>query len=68
MKLAREAGATVIGLVPHNTAVAQLSAIPIHINLEDNQHMFTPLSSRIAHMVVIDVLAMDVAQLRGNML
>jgi len=68
VKLAREAGATVIGLVPDNTPVAQLCAIPIHINVEDNQHMFTPVSSRIAHLVVIDVLAMGVAQLRGSML
>ena len=68
VELAREAGATVIGLVPDNTPVAQLCTIPIHINVEDNQHRFTPVSSRIAHLVVIDVLAMGVAQLKGSML
>lgn len=68
VELAREAGATVIGLVPDNTPVAELCAIPIHINVEDNQHRFTPVSSRIAHLVVIDVLAMGVARLKGSML
>ena len=68
VELAREAGATVIGLVPDNTPVAELCAIPIHINVEDNQHRFTPVSSRIAHLVVIDVLAMGVARLKGSIL
>ncbi|MFT5321703.1 MAG: RpiR family carbohydrate utilization transcriptional regulator [Pseudohongiellaceae bacterium] len=68
VKLAREAGATVIGLVPDNTPVGELCAIPIHINVEENQHVFSPVSSRIAHLVVIDVLAMGVAKLRGGLL
>jgi len=68
VKLAREAGARIIGLVPNDTPVAELCGIPIHINVEDSQHMFTPVSSRIAHLVVIDVLAMGVAQLRSGML
>jgi len=68
VKLAKAAGATVIGLVPDNTPVAELCAIPIHINVEDNQNKFTPVSSRIAHLVIIDVLAMGVAQLRGSSL
>jgi RpiR family transcriptional regulator, carbohydrate utilization regulator len=68
VKLAREAGATVIGLVPANTPVAELCAIPIHINVEENQHVISPVSSRIAHLVVIDVLAMGLAKLRGGLL
>ena len=68
LKLAQEARATVIGLVPDHTPVAELCDIPIHINVEDNQNRFTPVSSRIAHLVIIDVLAMGVAQLRGSTL
>jgi RpiR family transcriptional regulator, carbohydrate utilization regulator len=66
--LAREAGATVIGLTPDNTPLAKLCAHPIHINVVEDQHVFTPVSSRIAHLVVIDVLAMGVAQHRGDLL
>lgn len=66
--LALEAGATVIGLVPENTPLAEICSLPIYINIEDNQHMFTPVASRIAHLMVIDVLAMGVALQRGDLL
>ena len=65
-RLAKEAGATVIGLVPEKTALADLCDFPIHINMEENHLEFAPVSSRIAHLVVIDVLAMGVAQQRNN--
>jgi RpiR family transcriptional regulator, carbohydrate utilization regulator len=68
VNLAKEAGATVIGLVPHGTPLASLCALPIHINVVENHHIFTPVSSRIAHLVVIDLLAMGVAQHRGDKL
>ena len=66
--LAREAGATIIGLVPESTPLAELCALPIHINVKENQQVFTPVASRIAHLLVIDVLAMGVAQQRGDLL
>jgi RpiR family carbohydrate utilization transcriptional regulator len=68
VNLAQEAGATVIGLVPEGTPLAELCTLPIYINIEDNQHMFTPVASRIAHLLVIDVLAMGVALQRGDLL
>lgn len=68
VQLASESGATVIGLVPENTPLAEYCSIPITINVEDSQHMFTPVASRIAHLMVIDVLAMGVALQRGDLL
>jgi len=64
VKLAREADATVIGLAPQNTPLSKLSSIPIFINMEEDNQAFTPVSSRIAHLLVIDVLAMGVARYR----
>lgn len=64
VNLALEAGATVIGLAPQNTPLSELCSIPIYVNVEDDQHEFTPVSSRIAHLLVIDVLAMGVARYR----
>lgn len=66
--LAKEAGARVIGLVPHATPLAELCDYPIHINVEESELVYTPVSSRIAHLVVIDVLAMGVARSRGDLL
>lgn len=64
VKLAREAGATVIGLAPQNTPLSRLSSISIFVNMEEDNQAFTPVSSRIAHLLVIDVLAMGVARYR----
>lgn len=64
VKLAREAGATVIGLAPQNTPLSRLSSISIKVNMEEDDQAFTPVSSRIAHLLVIDVLAMGVARFR----
>jgi len=55
----------VIGLAPENTPLSDLCDFPIHINMEENHLEFAPVSSRIAHLVVIDVLAMGVAQHRS---
>jgi len=68
VNLAREAGAKVVGLVPLDTPLAQICDYPIHINVEEDEHVFTPVSSRIAHLVVIDVLAMGVARYRSDLL
>ncbi|MDP6612168.1 MAG: MurR/RpiR family transcriptional regulator [Candidatus Marinimicrobia bacterium] len=68
VKLAKEAGATVIGLTPENTPLSEICSIPIYVNMEEDMEAFTPVSSRIAHLVVIDVLAMGVAQHRKPLL
>lgn len=68
VKLAMEAGATVIGLAPQDTPLSRLCSIPIHVNMEEDLHVFTPVSSRIAHLLVIDVLAMGVARYRKPLL
>lgn len=66
--LALEAGATVVGLAPQDTPLSKLSTIPIFVNMEEDLQVFTPVSSRIAHLLVIDVLAMGVARLRKDLL
>lgn len=62
VELALDAGATVIGVAPEDTPITSLSTIPIYVNMEEDLHVFTPVSSRIAHLLVIDVLAMGVAR------
>jgi len=68
VRLAREAGATVIGLAPAGTALSQQCSIPIPVNMEEDLQASTPVSSRIAHLVVIDVLATGVALYRKPLL
>ena len=66
--LAREAGANVIGLAPHNTSLSRVCNLAIYVNMEEDLKSFTPVSSRIAHLVVIDVLATGVARHRKPLL
>jgi len=58
-------GAIVIGLAPSKTPVTAAASIPITIDVTEDFQLYTPLSSRIAHLVVIDVLAIGVAQRKG---
>ena len=65
LNLVKEAGGTVIAISPNDTPINNLADIPIAVNVEEDTEIYTPLSSRIVHLVVIDVLAIGVAQRRG---
>ena len=64
--LARQAGASVIALAPADSPLAALSQVPIHLNVNEQNELHTPLTSRIVHLAVIDVLVMGVARQRGE--
>ena len=63
--LAQQHGAKVISLAPMKSALSELADYPIDINIEENTERFTPMTSRIAHLMVIDILAVIVARQRG---
>ncbi|HBD12813.1 MAG TPA: transcriptional regulator [Porticoccaceae bacterium] len=63
--LVKKNGAIVIALAPTGSPVAQAATIPLTIDVEEDIQIYTPLSSRIAHLIVIDVLAIGVAQQKG---
>ena len=57
---------TLITLCPSQTPLAELSTVNLAIDVHEDTEIYTPLTSRIAHLVVIDVLAMGVAMARGD--
>lgn len=63
--LVRESGAFLITLCPGQTPLADLASVSLAIDVHEDTEIYTPLTSRIAHLVVIDVLAMGVAMARG---
>ncbi|MGB0466023.1 MAG: SIS domain-containing protein [Pontibacterium sp.] len=65
VKLVKEAGATVISLCPGGTPLADLATIAIHIDVEEDKDLNALMSSRVIHLVVIDVLAVGVAMKLG---
>lgn len=68
MAMARQQGCAVIGLAPSGSPVAQQASIALEVDVEEDIEIYTPLSSRIAHLVVIDILAIGVAQRKGPQL
>ena len=65
MTLVKESGATIIGLAPAETPVAKTCDIPLHIDSKEDIEIYTPLPSRMAHMAVIDILAVGVSKVKG---
>ena len=65
VELAQNYGARVISLAPENTPLSFSADLPIHINIDEDTDQFTPMTSRIAHLMVIDMLAISVTQRRG---
>ena len=63
--LVRESGATLITLCPSQTPLAELASVNLAIDVQEDTDIYTPLTSRIAHLVVIDVLAVGLALQRG---
>ena len=54
-----------IGLCPSESPLAHEVSLPLFIDVHEDTEIYTPLSSRIAHLVLIDVLAVGVAKTRG---
>ncbi len=61
VQLARKAGADVIVLTPSGTPLAELATVLIPIDLRFDIDPYTPISARLAHLVVIDILAVGLA-------
>ena len=64
-KLVRETGATLLTLCPDNTPLAELASIAIPIDLEEDKDLSALMSSRVLHLVIMDVLAVGVAMKLG---
>ncbi len=65
-ELARTQGATVIGLTRTGSAVAQLCTIMIAVDTLENTFVYAPMVTRLAHLVIVDLLATAVALRSGD--
>jgi RpiR family carbohydrate utilization transcriptional regulator len=61
VRLARSTGADVIALAPSGTPLADMATALIPIDLHFHTDPYTPISARLAHLVVIDILAVGLA-------
>lgn len=58
-------GAGVVSITHPGTALAELSSAAISADVVEDADIYTPMTSRIAHLVLGDVLAIGVAQSKG---
>jgi RpiR family transcriptional regulator, carbohydrate utilization regulator len=65
VEIALESGATVIGVTDPDSPLGRKSSIVVGAAVPENTDVYMPSTSRIAHLLIIDVLAVGVA-LRGG--
>jgi RpiR family carbohydrate utilization transcriptional regulator len=65
LSLAHQAGAKIIVMTAGNAPLARLADVHLVIDVEEDPNVFTPMSSRLAQLALIDALAVAVALLRG---
>jgi RpiR family carbohydrate utilization transcriptional regulator len=62
---ARSNGATVIGITMPDSPLAQVCTVVIEVTAPEDTEVYMPMSSRIIHLTVIDILATGVTLKRG---
>ncbi|WP_269532062.1 transcriptional regulator HexR [Chitinimonas sp. BJYL2] len=65
VELAREAGAHVIGITHSNSPLAKRCNVALYADTPEDPDLYTPMITRIVHLVIVDVLAVGVALKRG---
>ncbi|WP_110685406.1 transcriptional regulator HexR [Salinicola aestuarinus] len=64
--LARDSGALVIGLTREGSPLAKVCSEVLAVDLPEDTEVYMPMSSRMIHMALIDVLATGVTLRRGE--
>lgn len=63
--LARQTGATVIGITAPKSPLAEHCSIVVEVDAPEDTDVYMPMTSRILHLTVIDILATGVTLRRG---
>jgi RpiR family carbohydrate utilization transcriptional regulator len=61
VELAREAGAQVIGITHSNSPLAKRCNVTLYADTPEDPDLYSPMITRIVHLVIIDILAVGVA-------
>ena len=64
-EIARANGSTVIGLTVPGSPLANISSVTLDVDVPENTDEYMPMTSRIVHLVILDVLATGVTLRRG---
>jgi RpiR family transcriptional regulator, carbohydrate utilization regulator len=64
-ELAREAGAEVIAITASGSPLARIASVVLAADVPEDPDLYAPMTSRIAHLAIIDVLSVSVALASG---
>jgi RpiR family carbohydrate utilization transcriptional regulator len=64
-EIARNNGSTVIGLTAPDSPLAAMCTLAMDVDVPENTDEYMPMASRIAHLVILDVLATGMTLRRG---
>ena len=64
-EILKERQVPLISITPAGSTLAKLSTVAIHIDFDEDPDVYTPMSSRLGQLVIIDILAVSVAVQRG---
>jgi len=65
-KIAKQRGAVIIGLTSQGSPLSKLCDVVLNAVAIEDTDLFTPMTSRIIHLAVIDMLAANVAIKLGS--
>ena len=65
VKSALAAGAKVIAITHGNSPLARLATVGLFANVDEDTDIFSPMTSRVSHLAIGDILAVGVALSRG---
>lgn len=65
VQLAHKSGADIVAICPSGTPLSDAATAHVPVDLSFNIDPYTPISGRLAHLVVIDILAVGLALKRG---
>jgi RpiR family carbohydrate utilization transcriptional regulator len=66
VKLARKNGCPILAITASNTPLADLATVLLRADTQEDTEIYSPMISRLAHLALIDVLALGVALRRGK--
>ena len=65
VELALETGARVIAITAPASPLARLASVPIEISVDEDTDVYTPMTTRLAQLAIIDALSVGVAMRQG---
>jgi RpiR family transcriptional regulator, carbohydrate utilization regulator len=61
VELAREAGAAIIGIAPPGSPLSSLCDVTLDLSVDEDTDIYTPMTTRLAQLALIDALSIGVA-------